>query len=182
MRSPTRLDTGKRGEFLVLGQLLERGASLYVPVVDAQGIDAIIRLAHGQFLEIQIKSVATAKSKRWFQVFNLDPRPDFYIIGVALSVTPPEAWIFPSEIFAEHATRSTDKNGKQIFDLDLDSGIRKHGQPLIEVLGEYLYAWSQLLDEDPAEIDVITMMSMEAFAENWNSEEDSAYDNLGSED
>jgi hypothetical protein len=112
--------TGKAGEFRVFVELMKRGLVPYVPLVD-EGIDCLLR----DGTKIQVKTIKT--EPRWFQVTNLVPEDNFYIIG--LDVTG-EFWIFPSRVFAENATKS---NG--IFDLNLDSKGRG------EKLRNYKDAW-----------------------------------------
>lgn len=100
------LGAGKHGEYMVLGELLKRGASIYVPVVDAEGIDAIVRRGDEDFAEIQIKTIGTSKTPRWFQVTNLRPRAGYFIVCVTLAVSPPETWVIPSQVFVEYSTVS----------------------------------------------------------------------------
>jgi hypothetical protein len=47
---------GKRMEFWIIGQMLKQGLDVYVPLVDDNAIDAVIRRADGSFVEIQIKA------------------------------------------------------------------------------------------------------------------------------
>jgi hypothetical protein len=117
--------TGKMGEFRVFVKLLELGLVPYVPLVD-EGIDCL--LPNG--IKIQIKTVGTQRDPRWFQVTNLVPEDNFYIICVDASG---EFWIFPSRVFAENATKS-----KGIYDLDLDRKGRG------EKLKNYKKAWHLL--------------------------------------
>lgn len=117
--------TGKMGEFRVFVKLMERGLVPYVPLVD-EGIDCLLRNG----IKIQIKTVKTQRGPRWFQVTNLVPEDNFYIICVDASG---EFWIFPSRVFAEHATKS-----KGIYDLNLDSKGRG------EKLKNYRKAWHSL--------------------------------------
>ncbi len=51
----TSQQKGKQAEFLVFGELIRRGADLYLPIVDI-GIDAIIKKKDGTYLQIQVKS------------------------------------------------------------------------------------------------------------------------------
>lgn len=50
---------GKRMEFWLIGQMLKEGLDVYVPLVDDNAIDAVVRRDDGSFIEVQIK----AKSK-----------------------------------------------------------------------------------------------------------------------
>jgi hypothetical protein len=172
----TTLGTGKRGEYLVLGELLRRGASVYVPVVDAEGIDAIIRRGDTDFIEVQVKTIATVKTPRWFQITNLQERPNYCVVGVTLALSPPETWILPSQVFREMSSASRDIRGNEIFDLDLDRGIKKFGAPLRDRLAEYKGAWHLLAGSE--EDREWSQLSESAFAEDWDSKEDAAYDRI----
>ena len=47
---------GKRIEFWIIGQMLKEGLDVYVPLVDDNAIDAIVRRPDGSFVEVQIKA------------------------------------------------------------------------------------------------------------------------------
>jgi hypothetical protein len=47
---------GKRIEFRIIGQMLKEGLDLYVPLVDDNAIDAVVRRHDGSFVEVQIKA------------------------------------------------------------------------------------------------------------------------------
>lgn len=63
----TTQQKGKRAEFLVFGELVKRGADIYLPVIDV-GIDAISRLKTGTYLEIQVKSTEAENMAGYFNV------------------------------------------------------------------------------------------------------------------
>ena len=46
---------GKRIEYWVIGLMLKEGIDVYVPLVDDDAIDAVIKKPDGTFIEIQIK-------------------------------------------------------------------------------------------------------------------------------
>jgi hypothetical protein len=46
---------GKRIEFWIIGRMLKEGLDVYVPLVDDNAIDAVIRKPNGSFIEVQIK-------------------------------------------------------------------------------------------------------------------------------
>jgi len=107
--------TGKMGEFRVFVKLLEHGLVPYVPLVD-EGIDCLLQNG----TKVQVKTVKTQRDPRWFQVTNLVPADNFFIICVDASE---EFWLFPSRVFAENATES-----RGIYDLNFDS--RGRGETL----------------------------------------------------
>ena len=47
---------GKRIEFFVIGQMLKEGLDVYIPLVDDNAIDAVVRKEDGSFVEVQIKA------------------------------------------------------------------------------------------------------------------------------
>lgn len=136
---------GERGELYVFGELLKRGAISYVPLVD-EGVDALVRTAAGAVIEIQVKAAGSAGGRypRWFQMGHLEPRKNFMIIGVEFEEGDPKcAWVFPSIIFDKYA--STPPKGSP-RDLDLDSGIRKYGIPLKDLLCGFRDRWELIVD------------------------------------
>ena len=49
---------GKRIEYYIIGLMLKEGLDCYVPLVDDDGIDCVIRKNDGNFIEIQIKALS----------------------------------------------------------------------------------------------------------------------------
>jgi hypothetical protein len=47
---------GKRIEYWVIGKMLKEGFDVYVPLVDDDAIDAVVRRADGSFITVQIKA------------------------------------------------------------------------------------------------------------------------------
>lgn len=136
---------GELGELYVFSELLKCGAVSYLPLVD-DGIDAIVRTSEGAAIEIQVKSAGSdgGKSRRWFQIDHIDPRANFMIVGVEFDKGNPLcAWVFPSAIFDKYA--NTPPKGSP-RDLDLDSGIRKYGMPLKDLLCGFRNRW-ELISE-----------------------------------
>ncbi len=138
-----RLATGKIGELHVFRELLRCGVNPYVPVVDREGIDAVIRKQDGSYIEVQVKTVATTKTPRWFQVTGLRPRHQLFICCVCLSLDPVETWILPSHVFKQHATYSSKA---RLYDLNLDAKGRTSSIPKWQLLEEYREAWHLLAE------------------------------------
>ncbi len=144
---PTNLQKGKFGELWVFGNLINKGASVYAPIVDEEGVDAIIRKKDGPLVEIQVKSTRAKNQAGYFNVKakKLHPKCNLFIVCVDMSpmdATParqPEVWIFPSKEFVKYATLTSDE-----FRLALPDGNLKYGKPLTELLAKYYEAWPQL--------------------------------------
>ncbi len=47
---------GKRIEFYVVGLMLKEGLDVYLPLVDDDAVDAVVKRPDGRFVEIQIKA------------------------------------------------------------------------------------------------------------------------------
>ncbi len=134
----TTQQKGKRAEFLIFGELLRRGADLYLPVVDI-GIDAISRMQTETYLEIQVKSTEAENMAGYFNVDNLKPKPNLFIVCVDMSKekmkqwNKPEVWILPSTEFVKYATGI-----KEHYCLPLRDKDTRHGNILREkILEQY---------------------------------------------
>lgn len=143
----TTQQIGKRAELLVFGELIRRGADLYLPVIDT-GIDAVIPRKDGTYLQIQVKS--RTKQGGWFTAYDLDLYDDekFFIVCVDMSQSMPETWVIPSKIFKEYAYKPWKSKGGWIeYTLSIDSRDKKHGnEPRRELLQEYREAWELLIE------------------------------------
>ncbi|HKZ50574.1 MAG TPA: hypothetical protein VJ256_02275 [Dehalococcoidia bacterium] len=161
------IEGGKQGELLVLGELLKRGAKVYVPLVDVEGIDAVLRRPDGSYAELQVKTAVRRKNRpRWFRVPNLEPRRNLYIVCVALREQ--EIWVIPSKEFHEYATHiSVEKQGATLYDLDFGGASE-------DKLEKYRNAWQLIAGPTEAASEPHPVEA--AFAEDWNSAEDSVYD------
>lgn len=74
---------GKRMEYYFIGQMLKEGLDCYIPMVDDDGIDVVIRKADGQYIEVQIKarsnSVAAGDSAL-FAAMKHQARNNYYFV------------------------------------------------------------------------------------------------------
>jgi hypothetical protein len=104
---------GKRIEFWVIGLLLKDGFDVYVPLVDDDGIDAILRGDQGRKLDIQIKARSSSVKFGSSALFTLGQshplmRQDFFFIFYSERLT--EMWVMSSADFLGHCV--TTKSGK----------------------------------------------------------------------
>jgi len=142
----TSQQKGKQAEFLVFGELIRRGADLYLPVID-KGIDVIILKEDGSYLQIQVKSTEASEQAGWFNIWDLElyKGKNLFIVCVEMSKEPPEIWVLPSEVFMEYANVSKSKEGWNKYTLGIDSKDTKHGNELRRsLLKEYREAWGRL--------------------------------------
>ena len=74
---------GKRIEYYIIGMMLKEGLDVYMPLVDDDAIDAVIKKPDGSFVEVQIK----ARSKdvifgdaALFAALKHDYRPNYWFV------------------------------------------------------------------------------------------------------
>ena len=145
------VETGAIGELYVFAQLLKLGATVFTPVVDIKGIDAIVKRKDGSLREVQVKTHTTEYMTGWFDVSDLDQHrlDTFAVVFVNMLKFPPEeVWVFPAKVLMEYATVSTRAGGHHQYRLDFNTASRKHGNQLRRDLLEpdYLNAWHILTD------------------------------------
>lgn len=102
---------GKRIEYWVIGQMLKEGLDVYVPMVDDDAIDAVVKRPDGKFVEVQIK----ARSKRvlfgdaaLFAAIRHEYRKNYWFVFYAERMET--IWILSSKEFIKEATQN--KTGK----------------------------------------------------------------------
>jgi len=104
---------GKRIEYWIIGRMLKEGLDVYVPLVDDDAIDAVIRRPDGTFVTAQIK----ARSKdivegdaALFAAIPHELRNNYYFVFYSerLDLT----WIMTSEEFIMEAVQN--KTGKNV--------------------------------------------------------------------
>ena len=135
---------GKKGELFVLGELLQRGFAPYVPLVDVDGVDALVPIASGVVLKLQVKTVATTNRPRWFQIRSVPQDKYFFILGLEMQDTKPgDVWILPASVFDRYANRPPKGTPR---DLDLDTTRRGDIQPLKDILSGFRNRWELLAD------------------------------------
>lgn len=103
---------GKRIEYWVAGLMLKEGIDVYMPLIDDNGIDAVIRRPDGTFIEVQIK----ARSKdikmgdaALFAALTHEIRDNYWF--VFYSERMETFWVMTSEEFVQESVQNrTGKN------------------------------------------------------------------------
>lgn len=102
---------GKRIEYWIVGQMLKEGLDVYIPLIDDDAIDAVIRRKGGSFVTVQIK----ARSKdviegdaALFAAMTHEARENYWFIFYSerLGLT----WIMSSAEFLKECVQN--KTGK----------------------------------------------------------------------
>ena len=94
---------GKRGEYAVIGKLLEMGCDVYTPIVDVERIDCVIRSQKGEYKEVQVKTRTPSQEQgaRVFEVHGFKERKNYFV--VLHFINTDDYWVLPSRIFEKHA-------------------------------------------------------------------------------
>lgn len=104
---------GKRMEYWIIGRMLKEGLDVYVPLVDDDAIDAIVKRTNNTFVAVQIK----ARSKNvkegdaaLFAAITHEHRDNYWFVFYSerLDLT----WLMTSEEFIAEAVQN--KTGKNI--------------------------------------------------------------------
>ena len=118
-------------------KLRQSGASLFEPVVGANGVDLAVRGAEGQYVEIQVKE-AGAGAPRQFAIGRFRPKGYVFFVCVVADERggATEAWVLPSSIFERFASGAVGAE-RRVLDLDADGA-----EPLAERLQVYRERWA----------------------------------------
>ena len=104
---------GKRIEHWIVGQMLKEGLDVYLPLVDDDGIDGIIRRPDGSFTEFQIKSRSKdviMGDAALFAALVHELRKNYWFIFYSERLD--KMWIMTSDEFVKEAYQN--KTGKNI--------------------------------------------------------------------
>lgn len=102
---------GKRMEYYIIGLMLKEGIDCYVPLVDDDGIDVVIRKQDGSFIEVQIKARSkdvTDGDAALFAAMTHEYRPNYFFVFYSERLET--MWIMSSEEFLKECV--TNKTGK----------------------------------------------------------------------
>ena len=103
---------GKRIEYWVVGHMLKHGLDVYLPLVDDDAIDAVIKRPDGSFIEVQIKARSkevTLGDAAIFAAIPHEPRKNYWFVFYSerLDIT----WVMSSaEFIAESVQNKSGKN------------------------------------------------------------------------
>ncbi|MCB1206527.1 MAG: hypothetical protein KDN18_19870 [Verrucomicrobiae bacterium] len=103
---------GKRIEFYVVGLMLKEGLDVYLPLVDDDAIDAVVKRPDGRFVEVQIKARSRTSAfgdAALFAAMSHEVRRNYWF--VFYSERMDTLWIMSSlEFIANSHQNKTGKN------------------------------------------------------------------------
>jgi hypothetical protein len=135
------IPTHKRAALWVFDQLLREGVIAYQPLLNIEGVDAVIRGQDGRYKDLMIRASANEHYPTWFSVNKMEPRDNLYVLCVSWQVTPVQVWVFPSAEFSRYAAEKGRSN-----ELDLEADDPEGGGKLKQKLSMYRNAWRLITD------------------------------------
>lgn len=102
---------GKRMEHWVISKMLKEGLDVYIPVVDDNAIDAVVKRPDGRYVEIQIKARSCDVEHGASALFAAIPhnyRPYYWFVFYSERLNT--MWILSSKEFLEESYKN--KSGK----------------------------------------------------------------------
>ena len=128
---------GKRIEYWLIGLMLKEGIDVYVPLIDYDGTDLVIKKSDGTYIEIQIKAssktIAAGYSGLFGSIHHKTQKNYFFVFySEKLNII----WIMSSQEFLKHSKQNkTGKNiGKRVIELTGKRKDKKTGRR-----AEYVY-------------------------------------------
>ncbi len=128
----SRLAFGKSAEHLIASLMLRDGLSVYFPLADDHGVDAIIEKQNGELVKVQIK--ATSEDNvypGWFIINDHIKQTNFYFVLYAEKVKT--IWLLSSEELGNEASKG--REGEWNIDF---CGTRKGSVTIKENLEKYI--------------------------------------------
>jgi len=104
---------GKRIEYYIVGLMLKQGLDVYLPLVDDDAIDAVVKRPDDRFVEVQIKARSSAVKfgdGALFAALVHKYRPNYWF--VFYSERMDKIWILSSKEFIQESNQN--KKGKNV--------------------------------------------------------------------
>ena len=143
---------GKRIEYYLIGLMLKEGLDIYVPMVDDDAIDAVVKKPDGSFVEIQIKARSkevTFGDAALFAAIPHEYRKNYWFIFYSERMD--KMWIMSSKEFIEnsHQNKQGKNTGKRVIWFNGKSSKKQteHCKPQFE---KYLESnFSRIINDNP---------------------------------
>ena len=144
---------GKRMEYYLIGLMLKEGLDVYVPMVDDDGIDVVVKRPGGEFVEVQIK--ARSKEVKFgdaalFAAMMTKPRENYWYLF--FSERMDVMWLLSSAEFEEECV--VNKTGKNVGKKSIWFNGRNTKAQVEHVKPQFkkyvISDFSRILNEQPA--------------------------------
>jgi hypothetical protein len=143
---------GKRIEYYVVGLMLKDGLDVYLPLVDDDAIDAVVKRPDGRFVEVQIKARSSGVSfgaAGLFAALTHNSRKNYWF--VFYSERMDKIWIMSSNEFIREARQNKTglNSGKRSIWFN-GKNTRNQTEHVLPRYEKYVAPdFCRIIDEDP---------------------------------
>jgi len=102
---------GKAIEYYIICELLKNDFDVYIPVVDLEGVDMIVRNKSGSYIEIQVK--ARAIKHKASEIYARYEQPKTNLLFVIYDTVKDDFWVIPSLVYNKYARKKIDSVGRE---------------------------------------------------------------------
>ena len=118
---------GKQQEYIAIAELLKRRYDVYIPLVDDQGIDCVIRRGEHDYVDLQIKARSNDCQPTDAGRFTMKiPKPREKYFFLFYSAQAETYWLFPSIELVAQASKN--KKGESAGEYSINLTGRKKGK------------------------------------------------------
>ena len=145
---------GKRIEYYIVGLMLKEGLDVYLPLVDDDAIDAVVKKPDGSFVEVQIKArsndVAYGNAAL-FAAITHEYRPNYWFVFYSERMN--KTWILSSREFIDESRQNKEgKNaGKRAIHFN-GKNTRENSEHVKPQFEKYLAtSFTRIIEDNPDE-------------------------------
>ena len=143
---------GKRMEYYLIGLMLKDGLDVYIPMVDDDAIDAVVKKTSGEYVEIQIKARSnTVKfgSSGLFAALTHEYRPNYWFVFYSQPMDT--MWIMSSKEFIEESRQNQNGTnaGKRTIKLNGKNSKLQKEHVLPQYMKYVATNFDRIKNEDP---------------------------------
>ena len=134
-----RASYGKQREYIAIAELLKRKYDVYIPLVDDQGIDCVIRRGDHDYIDLQIKASSKncqpKDAGRFASMKIPNPRDKYFFLLYCEHIDT--YWVFPSIDLVKKASKSKTGRDKGKYTINLTGFKKENGVYASERFSEY---------------------------------------------
>jgi len=143
---------GKRIEFFVVGMMLKEGLDVYLPLVDDDAIDAVVKRPDGRFVEVQIKARSKAVAfgdGGLFAALTHELRNNYWFLFYSERMNT--IWVMSSNEFIKESRQNKEgKNaGKRSIKFNGKNTSKNSEHTLPQYLKYVAMDFRRILEDDP---------------------------------
>lgn len=143
----SRVSFGRRQEYIAIAKLLQHGFDVYMPLVDDQQIDCVIRRDDHDYLDVQIKAKSRDCKLEHAGLFSAMvipcPREKYFFLFYSEHINT--YWVFPSQQLVEVASQNRSGKNKGKYSINLTgfrSGVARASERFCQYQDNFDLLWT----------------------------------------